>query len=58
MSGFELRLWRRGMNWDQARAAEELGVSLRSYKRYEKLSKVTQLVALATFALSVKFSVT
>ena len=58
MSGFELRLWRRGMHWDQAQAAEALGVSLRSYKRYEKLSKVTQLVALATFALSVKFSVT
>ncbi len=57
MSGFELRLWRRGMHWDQVRAAEELGVSLRSYKRYEKSPKVTKLVALATFALSVKFTV-
>lgn len=32
MTGFELKLWRRGMNWDQERAAEELGVSVRSYK--------------------------
>ncbi|WP_272689488.1 hypothetical protein [Providencia sp. PROV033] len=45
------------MHWDQVRAAEELGVSLRSYKRYEKSPKVTKLVALATFALSVKFTV-
>jgi len=40
LSGFELRIWRRGMGWDQERAAEELGVSLRSYKRYEKASEV------------------
>lgn len=54
MSGFELRIWRRGMNWEQERAAEELGVSLRSYKRYEKDRKVTRLVELAIFALSIK----
>lgn len=54
MTGFELRIWRRGMNWDQERAAEELGVSLRSYKRYEKASEVTRLIELATFALSTK----
>lgn len=53
MSGFELRIWRRGMDWDQERAAEELGVSLRSYKRYEKVSEVTRLIELATFALSI-----
>ena len=53
MSGFELRIWRRGMGWEQERAAEELGVSLRSYKRYEKSSEVARLIELATFALSV-----
>ncbi len=52
MSGFELRLWRRGIGWDQERAAEELGVSLRSYKRYEKAREVARLIELATFALS------
>lgn len=36
MTGFELRLWRRGMGWTQERAAEELGVCLRTYKTYEK----------------------
>jgi DNA-binding XRE family transcriptional regulator len=54
MTGFELRIWRRGMNWEQERAAEELGVSLRSYKRYEKAREVTRLVELAIFALSIK----
>lgn len=54
MGGFELRVWRRGMNWSQERAAEELGVSLRSYKRYENASEVARLVELATFALSKK----
>ena len=53
MTGFELRLWRRGMNWDQERAAEELGVSLRTYKRYEKARHVGRLIELATFALSI-----
>ena len=54
---FELRIWRRGMGWDQERAAEELGVSLRSYKRYEKAREVARLIELATFALSIKFAV-
>lgn len=44
------------MDWDQERAAEELGVSLRSYKRYEKAHKVARLVELATYALSIKFA--
>ncbi|WP_219933023.1 DNA-binding transcriptional regulator [Enterobacter sp. CGMCC 5087] len=52
MTGFELRIWRRGMGWDQERAAEELGVSVRSYKRYEKSPEVAKLVELAAFALS------
>lgn len=36
MTGYELRLWRRGLNWTQERAAEEFDVSLATYKRYEK----------------------
>jgi len=54
MTGFELKLWRRGINWDQERAAEELGVSVRSYKRYEKAQNIAKLIELATFALTIK----
>ncbi|MCW2258398.1 transcriptional regulator with XRE-family HTH domain [Providencia alcalifaciens] len=54
MTGFELRLWRRGMNWDQERASKELGVSLRSYKRYEKAQEVAKLIELATFTITIK----
>nr|WP_306803891.1 helix-turn-helix transcriptional regulator [Providencia sp. PROV129] len=54
MTGFELKLWRRGMNWEQERAAEELGVSVRSYKRYEKAQNIAKLIELAMFALSTK----
>nr|WP_309476549.1 hypothetical protein [Escherichia coli] len=32
MTGYELKLWRRGMNWTQERAAEEFGISLATYK--------------------------
>ncbi|MBO1811500.1 helix-turn-helix transcriptional regulator [Serratia ureilytica] len=56
MGGFELRIWRRGMNWDQERAAEELGVSLRTYKRYEKVEAVPKVVELATWTLSARFA--
>lgn len=56
MGGFELRIWRRGMNWDQERAAEELGVSLRTYKRYEKAEIVPRPIELATWTLSARFS--
>lgn len=52
MSGFELRLWRRGMGWDQERAAEELGISLRTYKQYEKKAETGKLIELATEALT------
>ncbi|WP_244156967.1 helix-turn-helix domain-containing protein [Kosakonia radicincitans] len=55
MSGFELRLWRRGFNWDQERAAEELGISLRTYKRYENANEISKLVELATSALTLKY---
>lgn len=43
------------MGWDQERAAEELGVSLRSYKRYEKAREVARLIELATLALSMHY---
>lgn len=36
MTGYELRLWRKGCAWTQERAAEEFGVSLRTYQVYEK----------------------
>ncbi|MBF0693133.1 hypothetical protein IR150_16795 [Providencia alcalifaciens] len=42
------------MHWDQERAAEELGVSIRSNKRYEKAQNITKLIELATFTLSTK----
>ena len=36
MTGYELRLWRKGSGWTQERAAEEFGVSLRTFQVYEK----------------------
>ncbi|EBB6726183.1 helix-turn-helix transcriptional regulator [Salmonella enterica] len=54
MTGFELRLWRRGFGWDQERASEELGISLRTYKRYESRKKIEKLVELATEALTLR----
>ncbi|HHD8103967.1 TPA: helix-turn-helix domain-containing protein [Salmonella enterica] len=35
MTAYELRVWRRSMGWTQERAAEELGVSVPTYKRME-----------------------
>ncbi len=54
MNGFELRLWRRGMMWSMDRAAEELGVSLRTYKDYENSQNIKRSVALATVTLSLR----
>lgn len=54
MTGFELRLWRRGLGWSQERAAEELGISLRTYKIYEKKAP-PRMAILATQALEIKF---
>lgn len=54
MTGFELRLWRRGFSWDQERASEELGISLRTYKRYEGRKEIEKLVELATEALTLR----
>lgn len=53
MGGFELRLWRKSMGWTQERAAEELGVELRTYWSWEK-NGCTRLVELATKALSLQ----
>lgn len=50
MTGFELRIWRRGYSWTQERAAEELGVCLRTYKTYEKTAP-PKTVILATRGL-------
>ncbi|TBM33545.1 helix-turn-helix domain-containing protein [Hafnia alvei] len=54
MTGFELRLWRRGFGWDQERAAEELDISLRTYKRYESRKEIEKIVELATEALTLR----
>jgi len=52
MTGWELRLWRRGLLWSHDRAAAELGVSLRTYKDYENAERVKRSVAMATVTLS------
>jgi len=52
MTGYELRLWRKGMGWSSDKAAEELGVSLRTWKDYENAAKVKRVVELATVTLS------
>lgn len=55
MTGFELRVWRAGMDWTQERAAEELGVSRRSFVSWENDDKpVSKLVELATRHLSLR----
>ncbi|MFT2798965.1 helix-turn-helix transcriptional regulator [Serratia sp. N21D137] len=36
MTGLELKLWRTGLGWTQERAAEEFGISMRTYIRYEQ----------------------
>lgn len=51
MGGFELRIWRKGMGWTQERAAEELGVELRTYWNWEQTG-CSKTVELATKALS------
>lgn len=54
MTGYELRIWRKGMEWTQERAAEELGVSLRTYANWERSGGITRVAALATKGLSVE----
>lgn len=52
MTGWQLRLWRRSLLWSRDMAAEELGVSLRTYKDYENAERVKRSVAMATVTLS------
>ncbi|OAT14651.1 hypothetical protein M979_4337 [Buttiauxella noackiae ATCC 51607] len=52
MTGYDLRLWRKSFGWSRDKAAEELGVSLRTYKDYENCDQVKRMVALAALALS------
>lgn len=54
MTGYDLRLWRIGLGWSRDRAAEELGVSLRTWKDYENAPQVKRAVELATIALSIQ----
>ncbi|EIC83153.1 helix-turn-helix transcriptional regulator [Serratia sp. M24T3] len=44
MTGYELRLWRKGCGWTQERTAEKLGVSLRTYQVYEKSQKAIPIL--------------
>lgn len=52
MTGWQLRLWRKGLLWSREQAAAELGVSLRTYKDYENAESVKRSVAMATVTLS------
>ncbi|EOW6411130.1 MULTISPECIES: helix-turn-helix domain-containing protein [Enterobacterales] len=54
MTGFDLILWRRGLNWNQERAASELGISRTSLVKYEDGAAVPRTVQLATVALTLK----
>lgn len=54
MTGYELRLWRKSLGWSSDRAAEELGVCLRSYKAYENANQIRRHIALATVSLSIQ----
>ncbi|WP_241647643.1 MULTISPECIES: transcriptional regulator [Rosenbergiella] len=55
MTGFELRLWRRGCNWTQDRAALYFGISLRTYQVYEKMpGDIPQLAERATRELQLR----
>ncbi|TDN48086.1 helix-turn-helix domain-containing protein [Scandinavium goeteborgense] len=36
MTGFDLKLWRRGMLWTQSQAAKEFGITRRTWIRYEQ----------------------
>lgn len=58
MTGYELKLWRRGCGWCQEIAAEQLGVTRKTYARYEKLDEVPTVIELAAQALSLKIMLT
>lgn len=54
MTGYELRLWRKGLGWSRDKAAEELDISLRTYKDYENAPCLKRSIALATVTLSLQ----
>jgi transcriptional regulator with XRE-family HTH domain len=54
LTGFDLILWRRGLNWTRERAAAELGISRTSPKKYEDGETVPRTIQLATVALTLK----
>ncbi|WP_038213814.1 helix-turn-helix domain-containing protein [Xenorhabdus bovienii] len=55
MTGYELRLWRKAQGWTQERAAEELGIHIRTYKGYEKVNRrVSKIIQLASQVLSLR----
>lgn len=51
MTAADLRKWQRSMSWTQATAAQKLGVSLATYKRY-LTDGPPRLVGLACAALA------
>lgn len=54
MTGYELRLWRKGLGWSRDKAAEELDISLRTYKDYENAPRLKRSITLATVTLSLQ----
>lgn len=54
MTGFDLILWRRSLNWTQKRAAAELGISRTSLVKYEDGEIVPRTIQLAAVALTLK----
>ncbi|ECG1391260.1 TPA_asm: XRE family transcriptional regulator [Salmonella enterica subsp. houtenae serovar 45:g,z51:-] len=54
MTGWELKLWRKGMCWSRERAAREMGVSLRTRHTWENAEQVDVMVRYATQAVSVR----
>lgn len=54
MTGYELRLWRKALGWSRDKAAEELDISLRTYKDYENAARLKRSIALATVTLSLQ----
>ncbi|ECD2406171.1 TPA: helix-turn-helix domain-containing protein [Salmonella enterica] len=53
MTGWELRLWRKGMCWSRENAAREFGVTLRTWHAWENAEQVDVTVWRTTQALSV-----
>jgi transcriptional regulator with XRE-family HTH domain len=52
MKAADLKAWRASHGWSQKRAAEEIGISERSFLAYEKAgAEVPRYVYLSTYAL-------